>query len=131
MDLDNCPFCLIITELQSDTIILENTHSVAILDLYPLSEGHTLVIPKVHMEDYFRLSTQQTNSIWSLVAETKEYLEESHKPDGFNVGINIGSAAGQTVNHCHIHVIPRYQGDIEDPRGGVRWTIPQYAQYWD
>mgnify|MGYP001996547798 FL=1 len=110
---------------------MENTHSVAILDLYPLSEGHTLVIPKVHIEDYFRLSTEQTNSIWSLVAETKEYLEESHKPDGFNVGINIGSAAGQTVNHCHIHVIPRYQGDIEDPRGGIRWTIPQNAQYWD
>ena len=126
-----CPFCSIAEQMPIDVILIENEHSLAFRDLYPISKGHTLVIPKEHIEDYFHLSSEQTQSIWSLVAEIKELLQESYKPDGFNVGINIGSAAGQTVSHCHVHVIPRYEGDIQDPRGGIRWTIPQNARYWD
>ena len=90
-------------------------------DAHPLTEGHTLVVPR---------SLAEQQGIWKLVAEVRERLLTSLKPDGFNIGFNDGLAAGQTVEHAHVHVIPRRTGDVPDPRGGIRWVIADNAAYW-
>ena len=121
----NCAFC----NLEIERVLVESDSCVAFSDKFPVSLGHTLVIPKTHMENYFNLSSFEKNSIWELVDQVKVLLVNKYSPDGFNVGINIGEQAGQTVFHCHIHVIPRYKGDTEDPRGGVRGVIPVKQKY--
>jgi len=88
-----------------------------------------LVIPFRHVPDYFSLTEEEKNAIWELVEEVKNFLDRRFKPDGYNIGINIGKAAGQTIMHVHVHVIPRYWGDCEDPRGGVRGVIPEKQKY--
>ena len=120
----NCPFCYPERE-----IIAENNHSLAIFDGYPVSPGHTLVIPRRHISLIFDLADDEYAGCFDLVREIKGILEEKHTPDAFNVGVNCGVAAGQTVNHAHIHVIPRYSGDVDDPRGGVRHIIPGKGFY--
>jgi diadenosine tetraphosphate (Ap4A) HIT family hydrolase len=100
------------------------------LDSFPISPGHTLIVPKRHLSCFFDLSEKEQSDLWSLVAEVRSHLQKQHQPDGFNIGLNDGPAAGQTVMHAHIHIIPRYAGDVEDPRGGVRWLIPDKADYW-
>ena len=94
-----------------------------------MSKGHTLVIPKRHISSYFECTDTERLELWSLVEQVKTLLESEFEPDGFNIGINIGAAAGQTVPHMHIHVIPRYSGDMDDPRGGVRGVIPDKQKY--
>ncbi len=109
----------------------ESRHAVAIGDRYPVSRGHTLVIPKVHSETLFAQSAEIQADIWRLVARVRDELQSRFNPDGFNVGLNDGRAAGQTVEHAHMHVIPRFDGDVADPRGGIRWVLPEHAAYWD
>ena len=122
-----CPFCsrILLREVQE-----ENTFAVAFPDGFPLSKGHTLVVPKRHLADPFELDDPELMQVAELVARVKRRLSAEHAPDGFNVGLNVGVAAGQTVAHAHVHVIPRYAGDAEDPRGGIRWVLPERAPYW-
>jgi len=101
-----------------------------ILDGYPISEGHTLVIPKRHVGSFFELETAELEDLLSVLERAKARLDAEYGPDGFNIGINDGPAAGQTVPHLHVHLIPRYAGDQEDPRGGIRWIFPEKADYW-
>ena len=120
----DCPFCH-----PERKILLSSERSICFYDKFPVSTGHLLVVPKRHVPDYFVLSEAEKNDIWQLVEQAKSFLEENFKPDGFNIGFNSGTAAGQTVFHVHIHIIPRYSGDVEDPTGGVRNVIPGKGKY--
>jgi len=109
---------------------MENEVALAVFDGFPVAEGHTLVVPKRHVASLFDLSDDEQAALWRLVSSVRAKLVAGLKPDGFNVGVNDGVAAGQTVMHAHIHVIPRRSGDVADPRGGVRWVVPGKAAYW-
>jgi diadenosine tetraphosphate (Ap4A) HIT family hydrolase len=126
MSENTCPFCT----LPANRIVLENFDGMVIDDGFPISPGHTLIIPRRHMGSFFDLSEAERNSLLSLLEDAKRRLDKEFRPDGYNIGINDGSAAGQTVPHLHIHLIPRFHGDREDPRGGVRWIISEKADYW-
>jgi diadenosine tetraphosphate (Ap4A) HIT family hydrolase len=121
-----CPFCA----LDRSRVVAENEYGVAIRDAFPVSPGHTLVISRRHVESLFALSPEEQSSVLRLLGETKQRLDEDFRPDGFNIGVNDGPAAGQTVPHLHVHLIPRYRGDCSDPRGGIRWLFPEKANYW-
>lgn len=121
-----CPFCT----LPPDRIIRENQYAVWIYDGFPISVGHSLIIPKRHVGSFFEISLEERDAIFNLLGQAKSAVTETHRPDSFNIGINDGTAAGQTVPHLHIHLIPRFNGDVSDPRGGVRWIIPEKADYW-
>ncbi len=120
---DDCLFC----DIQSkdrNRIISENTLAFAIRDGFPVTDGHTLFIPKRHTADYFELSQAEINAINQLMTQQKDLLQHSDKTiEGFNIGMNCGEVAGQTIFHCHVHLIPRRKGDVENPRGGVRHII--------
>jgi ATP adenylyltransferase len=122
----NCPFCDPEPEVE---MILESAQAFSIFDKFPVSSGHSLVIPKKHVSDYFELSFKEQSSCVFMLNEVKKVISEKFNPDGFNVGINVGEHAGQTVHHVHIHLIPRYDGDVEDPRGGVRGVLPGKKSY--
>ena len=109
--------------------IIENENAFAIYDAFPVSKGHVLVIPKRVIAEIFDLNDEEYSSCFNLVKEVKKILEEKFKPDGFNIGINNGEKAGQTIFHAHIHVIPRYRGDVDNPRGGIRHVIPGKGDY--
>jgi diadenosine tetraphosphate (Ap4A) HIT family hydrolase len=121
-----CPFCT----LPDSRIVEENEHAVVILDGFPVSLGHSLIIPKRHVGSFFEITDIERAALFKLLDRAKELVSDQHQPDGFNIGINDGAPAGQTVPHLHIHLIPRYDGDLADPRGGVRWVIPDKADYW-
>jgi len=121
-----CPFCT----LPKERVIDSNHHGMVIRDGFPISPGHTLVIPNRHIGSFFELSPEERQSLLDLLDAAKLVLDSELKPDGYNIGINDGPSAGQTVPHLHIHLIPRYNGDQTDPRGGVRWIIPEKADYW-
>jgi ATP adenylyltransferase len=121
-----CPFCAPEAERE---LLTELATCYAMLDKYPVSPGHALVIPKKHVANYFVLSAHTKTALWLMVDRVKDLLSERFHPDGFNVGINAGAAAGQTVPHVHIHLIPRYAGDVANPRGGVRHVIPGKGDY--
>ena len=121
-----CPFC----KFPDSECVQATAAGRAFRDQYPLSRGHTLVIPLKHVASLFELSAAEQADLWQLVASVREQLQGEFNPDGFNVGLNDGTAAGQTVMHAHIHVVPRYIGDVADPRGGVRWILPEKADYW-
>ena len=112
-----------------EDVVLRNELCYARWDKYPVSEGHLLVIPFREFTSYFDATGAEKSALWSLVDEAKRFLDQKHHPDGYNVGINVGEAAGQTVMHMHIHVIPRYRGDMDDPRGGVRGVITGKQKY--
>jgi diadenosine tetraphosphate (Ap4A) HIT family hydrolase len=124
---EDCPFC----EIDRERIWLDNEVGIALWDVYPVSEGHALVVPRRHVASIYDLSDCDQHSLWELVAEARHALLEKFSPNGFNIGINDGPVAGQTVMHAHIHIIPRYTGDVPDPRGGIRWVIPEAATYWE
>lgn len=126
MDQHDCLFC----RLETNRIRLESEFALAFLDGFPVTQGHTLVIPRQHVASLFELPAEEQAAVWALVAQVRGLLLEELHPDGFNVGVNDGTAAGQTLMHAHIHVIPRRHGDVADPRGGVRWVIPDTAEYW-
>lgn len=104
--------------------------TLVIRDAFPVSPGHTLIIPRRHVGSFFQLTAPERESMFELLTQAKVELDETLQPDGFNIGINDGAAAGQTVPHLHLHLIPRYRGDAPDPRGGVRWVLPDQAKYW-
>lgn len=126
MSTNPCPFC----QLRDDQCVVVTPHIRAFRDQFPVSKGHTLIIPQRHVASIFDLHDDELQSIWSAVAQVRQQLQQEFKPDAFNIGVNDGAAAGQTVLHAHVHVIPRYAGDVPDPRGGVRWIIPSKADYW-
>ncbi len=124
--LSTCLFC---NKGNSD-IILANDHALAIHDAYPVTAGHTLIIPKRHIASFFEATMEEQTAMLDLLGEMRQLLLAERGPDGFNIGINDGAAAGQSIMHLHIHLIPRYSGDSADPRGGVRWISPEKAVYW-
>lgn len=117
--------------LEAERIIMASERWIAFYDRYPVSPGHALVIPCKPVASLFDAAPELQAEIWSLVRQVREILVAKHQPDGFNIGLNDGVAAGQTVMHTHIHIIPRYHGDVSDPRGGIRHVIPAKANYWD
>ena len=121
-----CPFC----SLPQDRLLRATQLGVAARDIYPVSRGHTLIIPKRHIRSFFDATAAERGELMELLQWAREGLLAAERPDGFNVGINDGDAAGQSVPHLHIHLIPRYRGDRPDPRGGVRWVLPDKADYW-
>jgi diadenosine tetraphosphate (Ap4A) HIT family hydrolase len=124
MNQTECIFCKPKRE-----ILAENAHALAFFDSYPVSRGHALVVPKRHALTIFELEDEEYADCFRLVLPLQQLLRARFAPDGFNVGANCGAAAGQSVWHAHIHVIPRYQGDVPNPRGGVRGVIPHKAGY--
>ncbi|MDP2238603.1 MAG: HIT family protein [Burkholderiales bacterium] len=121
-----CPFC----NIDPEQIIVEHPLAVAKHDGYPLTKGHTLIIPRRHVASFFDCTAEERQAMLELLDDAKAILDKAHAPDGYNIGLNNGAAAGQTVMHVHMHLIPRYAGDKSDPRGGVRWIFPERAQYW-
>ena len=122
-----CRFCT----LNDESLVLKSEQAFAIEDGFPVSPGHALVIPRQHVATLFELPRHDQLALWDLVERVRAQLVKEHSPDGFNIGLNDGLAAGQTVPHVHVHVIPRYNGDVPDPRGGVRWVVPEKAPYWE
>src|SRR5690606_19755159 len=110
-------------------IIIENDLAFAIYDKFPVNKGHILIITKRHVSNYFDTTLEEKKAIQNLLDICKELLDKEFSPDGFNIGINCGEAAGQSIFHLHVHLIPRYKGDIENPRGGVRGVIPKRMNY--
>ena len=121
-----CPFCT----LTNRRIVAANDLAIAVRDEFPVSPGHTLIVPRRHSGSFFSISVEERDAILKLLDAAKAALDVEFHPDGYNVGINDGAAAGQTVAHLHMHLIPRYAGDRPDPRGGVRWILPDKAKYW-
>ncbi len=122
----SCPFC----DLPSDSIADESAHAVVLRDRFPVAPGHALVVPRRHVESIFDLEQEEWDDLWRLVRRVRWGIEELRTADGVNVGVNVGVAAGQTVPHAHVHLIPRNTGDVPDARGGVRRLIPEKADYW-
>jgi len=122
----SCPFC----QLETTRIVAEGPLHQVIRDGFPVSRGHTLVIPKRHVASLFECTAQERAALLTALDNAKAELDNTLAPDGYNIGISDGSAAGQTVAHLHIHLIPRFRGDQIDPRGGVRWIFPDKARYW-
>ncbi len=115
----DCVFC----QRENLAVVAENKQAMAFYDACPINQGHILVIPKRHVETYFDATAHEHAAIIDLIYRIKDYLQKKYNPDGYNIGANVGPAAGQTVFHFHIHVIPRYRGDVTDPRGGIRKVI--------
>lgn len=123
----DCPFC----DLPDDCVVHSSPRARALRDAYPVTNGHTLVVPARHVASLYDLPPGEQAELWALTGVVRNALAASHGPDAFNIGINDGAAAGQTVEHVHIHVIPRYAEDVADPRGGIRWVVPERAKYWE
>ena len=120
---NNCIFC------NPTDIVINGEYAYSRFDGYPVSEGHCLIIPKRHVPKFENLTDFELKDMYVILQQTKQYIEDNYSPDGFNIGINEGEAAGQTVPHLHIHLIPRYEGDVVCPRGGVRGVIPSRKEY--
>ena len=123
-----CTFC----NLSSDCeIICETATCVSFYDSYPVSPGHALIIPKRHVASYFELTKHEREAMNIMLLFVKKKIDERFHPDGYNIGINVNEAAGQSIFHVHMHLIPRYNGDVDNPRGGVRGVIPSKQNYGD
>ena len=122
-----CIFCDFKND--KDKVVLGNDLAYAIFDGFPVNEGHMLIIPKRHAETYFDLTEEEIKSMNELAFEVKKLLDSKYHPDGYNIGLNCGEYAGQTIFHCHMHIIPRYKGDTPIPRGGVRNIIKGNSKY--
>ena len=129
MSSTNYSFCSFCT-LPASRIWFEGETCIVTKDAFPITNGHTLVLPKRHVQSLFELEENELHEIYKLLKKARNTLIDELGCDGFNVGINDGVSAGQTVPHVHIHLIPRLIGDVEDPRGGVRWIFPDKAKYW-
>lgn len=123
---ESCRFC---TSKPGRRVFVEGQYGFAAWDRHPASPGHFLVIPYRHFADYFDITDAEREELWGLVAKGKKIADEQHNPDGYNIGINVGESAGQSIPHLHIHVIPRYRGDVENPKGGVRGVLPLKMLY--
>ena len=122
-ELTNCPFC------DRKDAIVRNEHAYLVYDLNPVTRGHLLVVTNRHVADFFATTWVEREAMLKLADEAKRLLDGRHAPSGYNIGVNIGAAAGQTIMHVHLHVIPRYPGDTPNPRGGVRGVIPGKQSY--
>ncbi len=111
-----CVFC----QKPQKEIIFENDLAQAFYDRYPVNRGHVLITPKRHVETFFEATLEELTAINQLVFKVKNILEEKYKPQGYNIGFNVNRAGGQTIFHLHCHLIPRFTGDVENPRGGIR-----------
>lgn len=131
-DRTRCRFC----NLEAGAVLLSNDHAIAVLDGFPVTPGHSLIVTRRHIASLFEATGEEQAALFDLLARVRQLLlfpgtaGAGALPDGFNIGINDGREAGQTVMHLHVHLIPRYAGDTEDPRGGVRWIMPVKAPYW-
>jgi diadenosine tetraphosphate (Ap4A) HIT family hydrolase len=123
--LSECPFC----RLSAERILEGNAQAVAVPDAFPISSGHTLVIPRRHVVCFFELTEEEVIAVHELLCRMKGRLDQTLKPGGYNIGINVGKVSGQTVSHVHVHLIPRYANDVLDPVGGVRNIIPGRGRY--
>ena len=121
----DCIFC----NYNKSEIIVENKLAFAIMDKFPVNEGHTLIIPKRHFPNLFEATEEEVKAIYSLMHEVKEMLDIQYEPSGYNIGVNVGYYAGQTVMHLHVHLIPRYKGDVDNPRGGIRNFKKSLVEY--
>jgi len=121
-----CTFCT----LPAGQVLGENDSAMWILDSHPVSPGHSLIVPKRHVESFFETTPEERDAMLALLDQARAHVCRSHSPAGYNIGINEGFAAGQTIEHLHVHLIPRFMGDGGAPRGGVRWVIPDRADYW-
>lgn len=121
----SCIFC----DIDNLNIELENELAYVIFDKFPVNKGHMLIIPKRHYKNFFDASKEEILAIHDLIHKCKDLLTKKYNPDGYNIGINVNEEAGQTIMHLHVHLIPRYSGDIEDPRGGIRNLKPQLVPY--
>lgn len=122
----DCYFCKCLKEKK---IILENDLSFTIFDGYPVNKGHMLIIPKRHIKDWWETTPDEKMAIIDLLDKAKKLIDKEYKPDGYNIGMNLGKPAGQSIMHLHVHLIPRYTGDVPNPRGGVRGVIPEKQNY--
>lgn len=131
IQLEECPFCMEVGSSLEGRVLAMNSDSYCILDAYPVSKGHALVIPSRHIQSLFDATKLEKSSLLELLDIARSKIDEKYAPDGYNIGVNEGAAAGQTVAHLHIHLIPRYNGDVEKPEGGIRWIFPEKAAYWE
>jgi len=119
----SCPFCSL------EGAVLRDPLAHARYDRFPVSAGHMLVIPMRHVGDFFSTTLEERDAMFALAEQARSPIEREHHPDGYNLLINVGEAAGQTLFHVHLHLIPRYTGDVLNPRGGVRGVIPSRQNY--
>jgi diadenosine tetraphosphate (Ap4A) HIT family hydrolase len=125
--MSGCIFC---RPVLSSDLLAGNELAIAFPAGFPVSPGHALIVPRRHEPDFFSLSAEEKAAVIALVNPVRSVLDKEFGPDAYNLGVNAGKAAGQTVLHTHLHVIPRYAGDVAEPRGGVRWVLPETARYW-
>lgn len=121
-----CPFCTFAAE----RVLHESALAVVLTDAFPVSPGHCLIVPRRHVGSWFETHDDERREMLGRLDDARTSISRLHHPAGFNIGINDGPAAGQTVPHLHVHLIPRYTGDVPDPRGGVRWVLAERADYW-
>jgi diadenosine tetraphosphate (Ap4A) HIT family hydrolase len=119
----DCLFCRF-DDKSRNTLMGQSSNFYARMDNYPAAKGHVEIVPKKHVVSFFDMQPSEVEEMYSLMAEIKEKLEEDYQPDGYTIAVNDGRAAGRTVDHLHVHLIPRYKGDVADPRGGVRQIFP-------
>ena len=124
---EDCIFCAPRAERD---LLAGNGLAIAFPAGYPVSPGHALIVPRRHEPEFFSLTPDEQAAMVALVNPVRAVLTDRYQPDAFNLGVNAGKAAGQTIAHAHLHVIPRYTGDAAEPRGGVRWVLPETARYW-
>jgi diadenosine tetraphosphate (Ap4A) HIT family hydrolase len=126
-----CPFCTFVLRDHDRPLLQETSAVVAFEDAFPSAPGHTLVIPRRHVGRVLELTDAERTDLWAVALDQLARITDQCGPDAATIGINDGPAAGQTVAHVHLHVIPRRHGDTATPKGGVRWAIPETAAYWD
>ncbi len=126
MNEKECIFCNLYPNRE---IIAQNDLALAFFDAFPVNPGHALIIPKRHVADYFDLTEDEVAAMQALLREVKAIVEKRFNTAGYNIGVNVNAAAGQSVFHVHMHLIPRYKGDVENPKGGVRGVIPSKQKY--
>lgn len=124
----DCLFCDRI--MSRSEPLVSHALAVAFEDAYPVSPGHMLIVSRRHVQRFRDLTDEERRAMWDLVPAVCDRIEKAHAPDAYNIGLNDGAAAGQTMSHLHLHVIPRYAADVGDPRGGIRWVLPKRAAYW-
>jgi diadenosine tetraphosphate (Ap4A) HIT family hydrolase len=129
-DADACPFCQFALPGIARPLLATTDHVAAFEDAYPSAVGHVLVVPRRHVGRIIELTDEEFHDLWYVAREQMRRLEKS-SPDAYTIGVNDGEAAGQTIAHVHLHVVPRRFGDTADPRGGVRWAVPETAAYWE
>ena len=124
--MNECIFCQKINNNEYESA---NELAIARFDNFPVNKGHMLIIPKRHIKDWWEATKEEKNAIFELIDESKKIIDQKYTPDGYNIGMNLGEKAGQSIMHLHVHLIPRYNGDVKNPRGGVRGVIPEKQNY--